>query len=49
VAICSYCLKNNPTVDRNSFGGMCVECTNRSLSNDEIYKKADKVNKLLKS
>ena len=49
MAICSVCRKNKPTVDRNLFYGMCVECTNRALSDERISKLAENNNKLLKT
>ena len=48
MAICSVCRKDKPTVDRNLFDGMCVDCTNRALSDKKISKRAEKINKILK-
>ena len=49
MAICSVCGKTNSTVDRNLFDGMCIDCTNRALSDENISKFAEKNNKLLKT
>ena len=49
MAICSVCGKTNSTVDRYSFDGMCIDCTSRALSDENISKFAEKNNKILKN
>ena len=49
MAICSYCSREDSTVDRNRFDGMCASCTDRSLSEERISKKAIKENNKLKN
>jgi NMD protein affecting ribosome stability and mRNA decay len=49
MAICSVCGKNSSTADRNLFDGMCVNCTNRALSDENVSKLAEINNKLLKT
>jgi hypothetical protein len=45
---CSLCGKNDPTVDRNMFDGMCAYCTDKALHNPELAKRAERNNKQLK-
>jgi hypothetical protein len=46
--ICSYCGYEKPTVDRNSFDGMCADCTDKSLYSEHISESAKKANQKLK-
>lgn len=48
MAICSYCLKDKSTVDRNLFDGMCADCTDKALASSSVSKQAELNNKLLK-
>ena len=48
MAKCNYCGKEDITVDRNLFDGMCVNCTDKALNDEKISKKAEINNKKLK-
>ena len=48
MAICSYCSREDATVDRDKFDGMCASCTDRALSEERISKIAITNNKKLK-
>lgn len=47
--ICSGCDQEHDTVDRNMFDGMCADCTDKALHNDEFRLKAQKQNNKLAS
>lgn len=49
MAICSYCLKDKSTVNRNLFDGMCADCTDKALASISVSKQAKKNNEMLKS
>lgn len=49
MAICSYCFKDEGTVNRHSFDGMCADCTDKALNSYTVAKQAEKNNELLKS
>ncbi|MDD4111350.1 MAG: hypothetical protein PHS54_07445 [Clostridia bacterium] len=48
MAKCSYCLKDDTTVTRNMFDGMCADCTDKALKNDKIIEIAKNNNRKLK-
>jgi len=45
---CSACGKEDPTVDRNMFDGMCARCTEHALHSDSLARRAEKRNRELK-
>jgi hypothetical protein len=47
--ICSGCLQEKPTVNRNMFDGQCADCTTKSLYDEEYMVMAQKNNERLKS
>ncbi len=47
--ICSWCLTEKGTVDRNMFDGLCADCTDEALNNDYIVRKAKENNEKLKN
>ena len=49
MAKCSYCLKDDRTVSRNMFDGMCADCTDKALNSDRVAKKAKENNDKMKS
>lgn len=46
--ICSYCGKDDITVDRHLFDGMCVDCTKKALFDSNVLSEAEKNNEKLK-
>lgn len=44
---CSYCGKEDATVKRNMFDGLCADCTDLSLSYDNVTKFAKESNERL--
>lgn len=49
MAVCSYCLKDRPTVSRHMFDGMCADCTDKALASSSVVEQAKKNNETLKS
>ena len=47
--VCSYCRKEDPTVDRNMFDGLCADCTDLSISYDNVSGFAQEANEKLKN
>lgn len=45
---CSGCGVRKPEVDRDMFDGLCGECTNQALLDDEFREIAQKENEKLK-
>jgi len=47
-ALCSGCNTKQGTVNRNLFDGLCADCTDKALYDDEFAKKAEIRNEELK-
>jgi hypothetical protein len=46
--VCSGCLKEDSTVIRDMFDGLCADCTNKALYDYNFAQKAEKTNEILK-
>ena len=46
--ICSGCKEEHGTVDRDSFDGLCADCTTQALYDDDFRHEAVKYNNILK-
>ena len=47
--ICSYCGKEDVTVNREAFDGLCADCTDLSLTHDNVSDFAKRSNSKLKN
>jgi hypothetical protein len=44
---CSACFKEDQTVNRDMFDGMCADCTDRALYDGELAARAKDMNNLM--
>lgn len=49
ILVCSGCLTEQSTVNRDMFDGLCVDCTEKALYNYDFAKAAEQRNKSLKN
>jgi len=47
--LCSYCLEDKDTVDRDMFDGLCADCTDKALNIEYVADRAKKNNVKLKN